>query len=138
MAKTTKTDNPTISLTAAAKPYTIQIIGPTITALAQAAVHIRNGYVFCPHSHVDIFGPTGQIGFTLVLGTPEQHAIEAAAATTDEAVKRERYEYEQKVQAAARQMIEDAARAEKQAKITAEIAEQQKALRQLEAELTNA
>lgn len=113
------------------KPYTVHIHDYSAIALAQAAVHIRNGYVFDPSADPEFFPANGQIRISLVLGTPEQDAISAAAATTAQALEQQEAERERDIQAAARQMLEDADRAAKKAELDAQIAAQTKALRKL-------
>jgi len=119
------------------KPNSIPMIGPTVTTLAQAAVLIRQGYTFADLP-IDIFGPAGTIGFTLVQGTPDQHAIDAASVLLAENAAREERQYEKEVEAAAKRLIEERERAAKQAAIQAQIEAQQKQIRQLQASLASA
>lgn len=122
----------------AAKPFTLQIFGQTIAALAQAAVHVRNGYIFSPSVPMDIFPNTGQASITLELGTPEPWAVEAATQTTAEAVELARVRYLADVEQAATRQIEAAKRAETQAQIDALVAKQKEELRALEATVAEA
>jgi glycine/serine hydroxymethyltransferase len=115
------------------KPYSINVVGHCSVAFAQAAVHIRQGYIFSPDHTPEIYVQNGQTNLLLVLGTPEQHAIAAAEATTAEALEFQRVAYQREVEAAARQLLEDQKREEKQRAFAAEITEQKKALRKLEA-----
>ena len=117
----------------AARPHTIRFTEPTHVAFAIAAVHIRNGYRFSADIAPEVYPSQGQSSIVLELGHPDQHAVAAAEATTALAVERQQAEFERQVEAAARQMVEDAARKAKQEQLAAEIAESKKALRALEA-----
>lgn len=126
------------SPTGAAKPYALTVIGPTVTAMAQICVHMRNGYIANPDTPIEVFPAAGTIAMVLVLGNPEQYAIDAAATTTADEVARERGRYLRDVEQAAARQIEEAAKAAAASKRTAFIAEQRKALAALEAEIAAA
>jgi glycine/serine hydroxymethyltransferase len=123
---------------AEAKPQAVHIFKAIPHALAEAAVHIRAGMIFNTDMPVEVFGATGQISFHLVRGNPEQHYVDVAKVTSAEALDLERVTYERDVQAAAKQLIEDAARAAKKAEMEAAVAVQAEALRKLQAELAKA
>lgn len=126
---------PISSLGMASKPYSITLTGHTVSTMAQAAVLIRQGYMPCPDMALEAFPAIGQITIVLVLGSPEQYAIDAAASTMAAGVARERAQYLRDVEAAAARQVEAAARTEKEAKRAALILEQRKQLAALEAEI---
>lgn len=117
------------------KPYTIQVSGYTSAAFAEAAVHVRAGYIFRASDPIELFSSIGQCTINLELGTPETHATEAANATSAHYVELQRIEFQKEVAAMARQMIEDDAKVAQQKRITAEIDAQREALKVLEASL---
>ncbi len=90
---------------AANRPASIHVIGPAFPAFAQAAVHVRDGYIFHPDRSVELFS-NGNASFFLVLGTPGQAAIDMAKASTEHAVQVRQAEYEADVKRAAQAMIE--------------------------------
>lgn len=113
------------------KPYIISYMDYSAAALAQAAVHVRNGYVFSPDIDPEFFTATGQLAVTLVLGTPDQIAVQKATSSTTEAIEMQQAIHEREVEAAARKMMADIQRDAAKAKLDAEIEEQTKALRRL-------
>lgn len=117
------------------KPYMVQVFGPTTLAMQEVAVHIRAGYTPCIHTPIEIFPAAGTISLTLVLGSPEQAFVEAAARTSADAVAIEQARYNRDVEQAAERMIEAKARAVAEAKRAAMIAEQKAALLALEEKL---
>lgn len=118
---------------AAQKPYAVNVFGPTTVALQKAAVLIRQGYTPCLDTPVEIFHAAGTISMTLVIGSPEQAFVEAAAVDTADAAAREQARYDHLVEQAAARQIEQAAQAEKAAKRAKLITEQRAALAALEA-----
>ncbi len=125
----------TQSTASQAKPFNLRIVAPGVIAFAQAAVHIRNGYIFLPDAAPEIMAHNGTAVINLVLGTPEQYAVEAAEASTAEAVALQQVAYDRDVQEAAKQMVEAAEREATKKKLAAEIEVQRKAIRKLEAAL---
>jgi hypothetical protein len=126
----------TIAVTNESMPYMIKLIGPTIPTLAQACVHIRQGYHFHPEMIIEILAATGCIVLNLLRGDPDPRHYAAAEAATAEALALEEAERAKEIKAAAKQMIEDEQRAVKQKEINAEIALKKQALKDLEAELS--
>lgn len=139
MTKTTKlavdTIIPAEAPATAAKPYMLQVFGSITIAMQQAAVLIRQGYVPCIDTPIQIFGEAGTIFMTLVLGNPDKAFIELAAVTTADAIALEQAKYQRDVEEAAARQIEAAKQADKEAKRAALIAEQRKQLAALEAEI---
>ena len=115
------------------KPETLKLIGPTVPTLARAAVHIRSGYVFSPDVVPEVFGAAGMIGVTLVLGSPEQYAIEAAEQESAEAMAIQEGQRQRDIQEAAEQMLKDRARAAARAVIDKQVAEAEANLKALKA-----
>jgi hypothetical protein len=113
------------------KPYIITFMDYSAAALAQAAVHVRNGYVFSPDIDPEFFPATGQMSITLVLGTPDQTAVQKATNSTTDAIAMQQAAHDREVEAAARKLMADIQRDAAKAKLDAEIEEQTKALRKL-------
>lgn len=124
---------PAPAQTVATRPHTIVITERTGLAFAIAAVHVRAGYIFSADYAPEVFPSMGQATITLHLGNPDANAIALAEATTAHAVALQRVEFQKEVEQCARQMVEQAAREEKQKQLAAEVAEAKKALRKLEA-----
>jgi hypothetical protein len=115
------------------KPETLKLIGATVPTLAKATVHIRNGYIFSPDLVPEVFGAAGMIGVTLVLGSPEQYAIEAAEQESAEAMAIQEGQRQRDIQEAAEQMLKDRARASARAVIDKQVAEAEANLKALKA-----
>ncbi|WP_373991620.1 hypothetical protein [Duganella sp. BuS-21] len=113
------------------KPYIIKYMDYSAAALAQAAVHIRSGYVFSPDIDPEFFPATGQLAVTLVLGTPDQTAVQKATNSTTDAIAMQQAAHDREVEAAAHKLMADIQRDAAKAKLDAEIEEQTKALRKL-------
>lgn len=110
------------------KPDTLKLIGPTVPTLAKAAVHIRNGYIFSPDYAPEVFGPAGMISVTLVLGSPEQYAIEAAEQESAEAMAIQEAQRQRDIETAADQMLKDRERAAVRAAAAVKVAAAEAAL----------
>jgi len=110
------------------KPETLKLIGPTVPTLAKAAVHIRNGYIFSPDVVPEVFGAAGMIGVTLVLGSPEQYAIEEAAQESAEAMAAQERQRQRDIQEAAAQLVADNERAAVKAAAAVKVAAAEAAL----------
>lgn len=132
-AKPAKSASPATLPAEQTKPQILTLMGPTITTLAKAAVLIRDGYVPSLSDPLDVFGVTGQIAIHLELGTPGPDSTEAAKADMAEALVLEGNQHQLEI-ATARRLAEEKERADKQAAITAMIAEQEATLRRLKAE----
>ena len=110
------------------KPETLKLIGATVPTLAKAAVHIRNGYIFSPDYAPEVFGPAGMIGVTLVLGSPEQYAFEAAEQESAEAMAIQDGQRQRDIQEAAAQLVADNERAAVKAAAAVKVAAAEAAL----------
>lgn len=121
----------TIPATAAPKAKSLHIFAAIPHALSEAVVHIRQGMTFDVDMPIEVFGTTGQMSFYLKRGNPDAHYVDVAHESSTQAVEMERARYEREVEAAAKRLVEDAARAEKQAAIAAEIAAAEAAVRKL-------
>jgi hypothetical protein len=108
----------------------MHIVGPMPLALAQAVVHIRNGYTFSDLP-IQTFGASGNISFHLELGNPDQDIIKAASASFADALALEAVHRQTEIEAAAARLFAQRALAEEQALIAAEIAEQEEAMNKL-------
>jgi hypothetical protein len=113
-------------------PYSIDLFGNSLTVFAQAAVLIRAGFVFASGMPPMIY-PNGTASAWLVLGSPEQAAFVDAMEAANAARAAEEAEFDSRVQAAARQIVDAEAKAKRDAEIQARIAEQKRALAALEA-----
>lgn len=137
MTKITKLVDTIINTAVAAvtpKPYSVNVFGPVTTAMQRAAVLIRAGYIPCIDSPIKIFAEAGTISMTLVVGSPDQAFVEAAAADTADAVAREQAQYARDVELAASRQIEAAKLADKEARRAAMIAQHAAALAKLTSE----
>lgn len=115
------------------KPETLKLIGPTVPTLAKAAVHIRNGYIFSPDLVPEVFGAAGMIGVTLVLGSPEQYAIEAAEQESAEAMAVQERQRQRDIQEAAAQLVADNERAARKREMDKQVAAAEANLKALKA-----
>lgn len=122
---------PTV-LTMGRLPYNISLFDDALRVFAQSAVLIRAGYVYMPGTSPLLF-PNGTASVMLSLGTPEQAAYDDAKAAADSARAEEEAEFEARVQAAAKQIVDAAAKAAREAEILAQITEQRRTLAALEA-----
>ena len=115
------------------KPETLKLIGATVPTLAKAAVHIRNGYIFSPDVVPEVFGAAGMIGVTLVLGSPEQYAIEEAAQESAEAMAAQDRQRQRDIQEAAAQLVADNERAARKREMDKQVAVAEANLKALKA-----
>ena len=132
VVESTAPAGPPTVLTLGRLPYNIDLIGNAITVFAQAAVLVRAGFVFAPGMCPMIY-PNGTAAVWLTLGSPDQAAFADAMEAASAARAAEEAEFDSRVQAAARQIVEADARAKRDAEIQAKIAEQKRALAALEA-----
>jgi hypothetical protein len=114
----------------ARKPFSIQIIEPAHHAFQQACVHIRAGYVFADLP-IELT-PSGHAIFTLVLGTPDHHAVNKANESTADALAMEAAAYEREVQARAEMILADYKKAELEKQVAALKAQQARDMAALE------
>lgn len=124
------TTTQTAAATPTRKPFSIHIIEPAFPAFQQACVHIRNGYVFADLP-IELT-PTGHAVFTLVLGTPDHHAVNKADESTDHALAMEAAAYERDVQARAEALLADHKRQELEKQVQALKAQQAREIAALE------
>ncbi|MGJ7915458.1 hypothetical protein ACI48D_08275 [Massilia sp. LXY-6] len=116
-------------------PPTIRLFGATLPTLAEMIVHARLGYVLDMMAPVDQFGAAGTISLYMKLGTPEDSIVKQAQATVEAAAAQQRLQYAHDVQEAARQMLEDDAKAKRAAEVAAEVAATRAKIKALEASL---
>jgi D-alanyl-D-alanine carboxypeptidase len=112
------------------KPYAVTINEHSSTAFAQAAALIRLGYTFT-EAPPTVYETNGQASISLVLGTPDEHAVKAAEATMNTYAQLAEAARQREIEAAAKQMIAAIQRDEAKAAVQAQIDEQEKALRKL-------
>jgi len=123
---------------AAPKAESLHIFAAIPHALSEAVVHIRQGMTFDVDMPIEVFGTTGQMSFYLKRGNPDAHYVDVAHESSTQAVEMERARYEREVEAAAKRLVEDAARSAKQAAIAAEIDAAETALRALKRQAVKA
>lgn len=119
----------------AKRPYAVSVTGPMYVAMPQAAALVRQGYTFCVETPMQVFGHTGMVSLTMVLGNPDQTVIDSAAALVADAAALEEAAYRKDVEQAAARQIKEAAEAVVAAKKAALLAEQKRQLATIEAEI---
>jgi hypothetical protein len=126
------------TLEAAARPYAVNIFGPTTHVLQQVSVLCRQGYIVDANSTVEIFAAAGTMSLVMVLGDAEQTYVAAAAVSVGDAAALQEAKYRRDVEQAAARQIKEAAEAELAAKKAALLAEQKRQLAELESEIAAA
>jgi hypothetical protein len=116
-------------------PPTLRLFGPTLITLAEMVVHARLGYVLDTNAPVDQFSQAGALSLYMRLGTPDDDIVRVARATVEQATEQQRGQYARDVQVAARQMLDDDARAAKAVEVAAKIAATQAEIAALQASL---
>jgi hypothetical protein len=120
------------------KPAVVIVTGPCIPAMQQVSQLVRMGYVPDSNLPLDFFGHTGAMSITMIVGSPDQDAIDAASQTLDDARAMEAAHFAREVEKAAARQIAAAAEVAAAARRAELIAEQRAALAKLEAELLSA
>lgn len=92
------------------KPFSIKVGAPAHAAFNEAVVHARNGYCFSD-GPIEIM-PNGYAFFTMVIGQPNESAIQNAKASAELSVKEEAAKYKKDVEQAAKRLMEEQKRAE--------------------------
>jgi len=118
---------------AAIRPASIHVIGPAYPAWAEAAVHIRDGYIFHPDRQVQLF-ENGNASFYLILGNPGQIAVDMAKASMDQAVLIQQGEYEAAVKREAAILVERQRREELEKQVADAVAASERAIAKLRKE----
>jgi len=80
-------------------------------AFNEAVQHARNGYTFSD-GPIEIIESSGWCWFTMVQGSPNDFAIQAAKASVERSLAEEAAQYKKDVEAAAKAIFEEAKRAE--------------------------
>jgi hypothetical protein len=128
-----KTSKPAAS--AQLQPRAITLIGTGIHVMQEAAVLIRQGWYPDPNMPVQVFGAAGTMQMHLIVGTPEQAYVNAAAATVTEAADIEHAQFVKAVESEAKRQIAHAAKLEADRKRAELVAEQRKQIDALEASI---
>lgn len=89
----------------AKKPFAIRIAAPANLAFAESVVHARNGYCFSD-APIEVMS-NGMAFFTMVLGTPDELAIQKAKESTDLSREAEEREHQKQVREEARRIVEE-------------------------------
>jgi hypothetical protein len=126
---------PAVATAAQAQPRSLTLIGTGIHVLQQASVLIRMGWMADPDMPPIVFGAAGTMQLHLVVGTPSQEYVNAAALVVAEAADIERAAYLRDVEEAAKRQIAHAAKLEADRKREAILAEHRQKLADLEASL---
>jgi len=98
-------------------------------------VHARLGYIVDTAAPVDQFAQAGTMSLFMRLGTPDAGVVKFAQTTVEAAAAQQRVQYAKDVQEAARQMLEDDAKAKRAAEVAAEVAATKAKIKALEASL---
>jgi hypothetical protein len=117
-------------------PPTLRLFGPTLTTLSEMVVHSRLGYVLDTDAPVDQFAEAGMLSLFMRLGTPSDSIVKIAQDTVEAAAAQQRLQFARDVKEAARQIIEEDAKAKKAEEVAAQIAATQAQIRALQASLT--
>jgi hypothetical protein len=88
---------------------------------AEAAVHVRQGYIFDSNLPIEFFGHSGNVAITLHLGDPESYVIEKAKASVEEAAAAQRAEQEKAIREEAKRIVAEQQRAELERQVAAEV-----------------
>jgi len=123
----------TTAIPAEQKPYTLELVGPIPSVLAQACAHIRNGYTLDTDAYMHLFGGNGNIALILKLGDPDLQFIQAAKVATQEALERQPAQHQRSIEEAAAQLVADRERAAARAVMEAQIAEHEATLKAMRA-----
>jgi hypothetical protein len=112
-------------------PNSLHIVKLVPFALAEAAIHLRNGMVFSSTLPFEYFGHTGMVSFYLEKGHPDPSYIAIAAQSSRSALEMEAAIYTRQVEEAAARIVAEREKAAAQAEIAAEIEAAETALRAL-------
>lgn len=118
------------------QPRAITLIGAGIHVLQQAAVLIRQGWYPDPAMPPLVFGAAGTMQLHLIVGTPDQEYVNAAAVVVAEAADIEHAHFLKAVEAEAKRQIAAAAKQDADRQREALRAEQRQKLADLEASFT--
>jgi hypothetical protein len=88
-----------------AMPAFIECIGPAAPLFAEAAVHVRNGYIFHPDRAPQIY-ENGNAHFFLIMGNPGQAALDLAKESRELHLRQAAARYEEDIKRQAQAMIE--------------------------------
>lgn len=121
----------TLPAAPAAKPFSINLIGPAVPIMQEVCQHVRSGYVVNKDYPMDFY-QNGNISLMLHLGNPDEVAISDAKTSTERSAAFELDEYNRRVRDEAKRMIEQQAREELEKKVAALKASQAKEMAALE------
>jgi len=114
------------------KPFSISIAAPAYAAFHEAVVLARQGYTFSDGPV--IIAPDGMAFFTLILGNPNDYAIQAAKASMRLSANEEEAQRKKDIEQAAKRLLEE----QQRAKLEADVAAATKALEKQIADLQKA
>jgi membrane-bound ClpP family serine protease len=114
----------------AAKPFSIQLIGPAYPLFQELCVHVRNGYVINRDAPVELF-QNGNAMLSLILGNPDEIAISQAKESTAHSVAQEESRYLKDVEEAAKRYVEQEKREALEKQVADAIAASEKAIAKL-------
>lgn len=123
----------TVHLSTGDKPYIIRLIGPSLPTFAEAAAHIRQGYIFDSNMPVEFFGYSGNVAITLHRGNPDSFVIERAKASVEEAMAQQRAEHERAVREEAKQLVAQQQRDALAKQVAAEVAAHEQKIKEIKA-----
>lgn len=124
-----------MSQTITKKPFSIELVGPGYKIFQQACSLVRSGYIIAPELAPVIMPASGQVTMTLILGTPQTYAEEDAAASIKLGLELEEAEFERRVIAEAKRIVEQEKADAIRKKLETEAAEHRKAMLKLQKEL---
>lgn len=124
------TATPAAPVAAPAKPFSIELIGPSYPLFQELCAHVRNGYVINRDAPVQLF-QNGNAMISLHLGNPDETAIARAKESTELSQKREEAKYRKDVEEAAKRLIETQKRQELEKQVADAVAANEKAIAKL-------
>lgn len=133
----TKTTTPEVPAAPAApkKPFAISIAAPCHLAFAEAVVHARNGFTFSD-GPIEIAG-NGMAFFTMIQGSPNEHAIQSAKESSELSIEQEEAKYRKDVENAAKRIIEQQRRDELEKQVAEAVASHEKQIAALKRQARN-
>jgi hypothetical protein len=115
------------------KPVSINVLEQQRKAFQLASALIRKGYVFLPDRQIEFYSQSNTVGFTMILGEPEETGYADAEAAMLRSLEHEAALFEERVEREVGIRVEQLQHAANEAKKAALLAEHRKQVAQIEA-----